>query len=208
MIEPWEQRMTITQAAPVRTGRAAPVRGGRPALRLPPRWRKAMLAAHVIVSVGWLGLDIGLLTLGVTGLTTGDPATLQAAYRAMDIFGDVLIVPISVTTFVTGLMLSFGTKWGLMRHYWVAIKFFITAAAMTASIFALRGNIATAAALATGVTATNPPGAELDRVAVSLVAAPTVALTIYTTATILSVLKPWGRTPYGRRRAERERRLA
>jgi hypothetical protein len=35
---------------------------------------------HVIVSVGALGLYLALLTLAITGLTTGDLETLRAAY--------------------------------------------------------------------------------------------------------------------------------
>ena len=31
-------------------------------MRLPPRWRKAVLTVHVMTAVGWLGVDLVLLT--------------------------------------------------------------------------------------------------------------------------------------------------
>jgi len=37
---------------------------------------------HIVVSVGWLGLNVGNLTLAITGLTADDPVTQHAARRA------------------------------------------------------------------------------------------------------------------------------
>jgi hypothetical protein len=164
-------------------------------LRLSRRARRAVLTLHVVVSVGWLGLDLGLLALGVTGLTTDDPETIRAAYLSMDVFADVLIIPISLTALLSGVVLSLGTHWGLVRHYWVLAKFVLTLIAATASTFALRGSIAEAADRVSGV-----PLSEVDPgpVGVSLVFAPTVALTLYVIMTALSVYKPWGRTRWAR----------
>jgi hypothetical protein len=167
--------------------------------RLSRTARKLTLTAHVAVSVGWLGLDLGLLTLGGTGLASGDPELQRAAYRAMGLFADVLIIPISLASLLTGVLLSLGTPWGLFRHYWVAVKFWLTLGATVASIFALRAQIGTAVRKLP--TAATDPGGPLDLgdTAASLVAAPSVALLIYLSATALSTYKPWGRTSYGKR---------
>jgi hypothetical protein len=154
--------------------------------------RRALLVLHVVVSVGWLGLTLGLLVLGITGAATGSPETAAAVYRSMKIFGDWLVVPISLLSLTTGLVLSLGTPWGLARHHWVHVKFWLTLAATGASIFALRATIdaaATAVSRGSGTAATAP----------SLVAAPSVALTLYVFMTAISVLKPWGLTTRGRR---------
>jgi hypothetical protein len=50
--------------------------------------RRGVIVAHVAVSVSWLGLTVGLLALGLTAFLTGDPATADAATRAMKVFGD------------------------------------------------------------------------------------------------------------------------
>ncbi|MFI8824192.1 DUF2269 domain-containing protein [Streptomyces sp. NPDC053431] len=156
--------------------------------------RRALLVVHVAVSVAWLGLSLGLLTLGITAYTTQEVSLTQAAYRAMQVFADRLLAPVALVTFGSGLVLSLGTPWGLARHRWVWIKFWITLVTAIATIFALRPEITQAAAA--GVPDS------------SLVAAPVVSTTAYLFMTAISVLKPWGLTKRGRhlRESTRSRR--
>lgn len=161
-----------------------------------PKLRRLVLVLHVIVSVAALGVYLGLLTLAITGLTTDDPETLRTAYLAMGIFGDVLIFPISLAILITGLALSLGTPWGLLRHYWVLTKFALTLGLATASIFGLRARIADAIDNLSAV----PQGAsDVGSVGVLLVFLIPIALGIYITTTVLAIYKPWGLTRRGRR---------
>ncbi|TDC76205.1 DUF2269 domain-containing protein [Streptomyces hainanensis] len=152
--------------------------------------RRALLVGHVVVSVGWLGLTLCLLVLGIAGATTGSAATAEAAYRAMNIFGDWLIAPLALTTFASGLVLSLGTPWGLARYRWVYAKFWLTLGAGLASLFLFRAGIADAAAEVAAGRAVSDPAA--------LVAPPVVSLSLYLFMTAISVLKPWGPTRRGR----------
>jgi hypothetical protein len=156
--------------------------------RMTPKTRKLNVTLHVAVSVGWLGLDLGLLCLGITGLLSGDPDTVRAAYRSMGILVDVAVLPISLLTLLTGILLSLGTRWGLARYWWVLAKLALTVAATVASLLALRGTVHQAVGL---LPATGP--VDIGGAAASLVAAPSVALCVYGAATALSVYKPWGR---------------
>ncbi|THA62427.1 DUF2269 domain-containing protein [Streptomyces sp. A0642] len=149
------------------------------------RARRGLLVAHVSVSVSWLGLTVGLLTLGITAFTSDDPATAQAALRALRIFGDWLIVPVALAALLSGLILSLGTPWGLARYRWVWTKFWLTLIATGLSVFSLRPGIHEAAERGT---------ADID-----LVIAPSVATATYLFMTAISVLKPWGPTRRGRR---------
>ncbi|TDC20780.1 DUF2269 domain-containing protein [Streptomyces sp. 8K308] len=152
--------------------------------------RRALVVGHVVVSVGWLGLTLCLLVLGIAGATTDSAATAEAAYRAMKIFGDWLIAPLALTTFVSGLVLSLGTPWGLARYRWVYAKFWLTLVAGVASLLAFRATIDEAAAeVAVGRAVPDPAG---------LVAPPSVSLGLYLFMTAISVLKPWGPTRRGR----------
>lgn len=135
--------------------------------------------------MSWLGLTIGLLTLGLAAVLTDDTATAQAATRAMKIFGDWLVVPVALLSLLTGLVLALGTPWGLARHRWVWAKFWITLVTTALSIFSLRPGINEAAA-----------GGVID---VDLVVGPAVATATYLFVTAVSVLKPWGLTRRGRR---------
>ncbi|MEU9096611.1 DUF2269 domain-containing protein [Streptomyces sp. NPDC048361] len=147
--------------------------------------RRCWMVAHVAVSVSWLGLTIGLLALGITACTTHSPAMTEAAYQAMKVFGDWLVVPIALASLGTGMVLSLGTRWGVARHHWVWIKFWLTLVTLCLSAFSLRPEINNA--VAAGVPD------------ISLVAAPVVSSSAYFFMTAVSVLKPWGLTRWGRK---------
>jgi hypothetical protein len=147
--------------------------------------RRSLLVAHVAVSVSWLGLTVGLLTLAIAAFFTGDPTTAQAATRAMKIFGDWLIMPVALFSLLSGLVLALRTPWGLARHRWVWTKFWLTLITVALSVFSLRPGIDQAAARGT--------------VDIDLVVAPSVATATYLFVTAISVLKPWGRMRRGRR---------
>ncbi|MGX2995935.1 DUF2269 domain-containing protein [Streptomyces sp. JNUCC 64] len=167
-------------------------------MKLSRRARRAVLVLHVVFSAGWLGLSLALLALALTAVVTDAPGTVAASYRSMAVFTDWLIVPLSLTTLATGLALSLGTAWGLLAHRWIATKFFLTLAATTASVFALRPEVSeTAARAATGERITGT----LD-----LVFPPAVSLGTYVFMAVISVLKPWGLTRRGRNIRTRARK--
>lgn len=89
---------------------------------LAPALRKAALTTHVVTSVGWLGSAAAFLALAVAAVRTPDAATARALYVAMEILGVALLVPLSIASFLSGLLQSLGTTWGLLRHYWVVLK--------------------------------------------------------------------------------------
>ncbi|MFI6357520.1 DUF2269 domain-containing protein [Streptomyces sp. NPDC050743] len=176
--------------------------------RLTPRARKSWVVVHLVASVGWLTLMLCLLTLGATALATDDADTLRTAYRAMGMLGDALIVPLSLLTLLSGVVLSLGTSWGLFRYYWVATKFWLTLAATAASIFALSARLHEAVH-AVQRHPTGPIAAmHLGFVRYQTVIVPAVALLLYLAIVVLSVFKPWGRRVTAPVREEPARRGA
>lgn len=153
--------------------------------------RRAALVVHVIASAGWLGLTLGLLALAVTAATTGSAVTVEASVRAMKLFADWLLLPVAFLTLVSGLVLSLGTQWGLARHRWVYVKFWLTLATTTATAFALRPGL--------GSTVDAVAGGEPLPDATGLMMGPVVSLSAYVFMTVISILKPWGPTRRGRR---------
>ncbi|MCP2168070.1 hypothetical protein LX83_004944 [Goodfellowiella coeruleoviolacea] len=153
-----------------------------------------MLLAHVVVSVGWIGVELCLLTLALTGLAGTDPALVESAYRAAGLLAGAFYLPVSVLALVTGVVLGLGTKWGLVRFSWVAIKLVLNTALVVGGnllVVPMFGTAARLAAQGRVVGFANQP---------SLVSAMCVGLTLLTAATALSVLKPWGRTWFSRTR--------
>jgi hypothetical protein len=54
------------------------------------------------------------------------PQVVRAAWIGMELSGWFVIVPLACLAYVTGLVLSLGTPWGLLKHYWVVIALVLT----------------------------------------------------------------------------------
>lgn len=168
-----------------------------------PGLRKLTLTAHVVSSVGWLGAVVAYLALGIAGLTSADPQRIRAVYIAMELVGWWAIVPLSSASLLTGLIQSLGSVWGLFRHYWVLFKLLIAVLSIGFLLLHMRptayvANVAANAALSSG---------DLRGVRIQLVVDAGAAVLVLIVATVLSIYKPRGLTPYGWRR-EREQRPA
>ena len=166
-----------------------------------PRLRKFALAAHLVFSVGWIGTVMAYLALGVTARTSPDDQTLRAAWIAMELIGWYVIVPLALASLLTGLVMAFGTKWGLFRHYWVMISLFLTIIAVVVLLFHMPDVSVLAAA------AREAEGAGLDGLGEHLYAQlaegdllhPSLGLVVLLVIQVLNVYKPQGVTRYGRR---------
>lgn len=164
--------------------------------------RKLALTAHVTSSVGWLGAVGGFLALAIAGLVHQDAETARAAYIAMDLTAWLVIVPLSIASLPTGLLMSLGTEWGLFRHYWVVAKLVITVLAT----LILLAHMQPIGHMADVVRATTLARGELAGLRIQLVADAGAALVALLLATVLSVYKPRGMTAYGKNRQYELRR--
>ena len=88
--------------------------------------RKCALASHLTFSVGWIGAVMAYLALVVAAMSSHSAQTLRATWIAMDLIGWDVIVPLSLASLFTGLIMSLGTPWGLFRHYWVLFSLVLT----------------------------------------------------------------------------------
>ena len=172
-------------------------------MMMTPALRKFGLTAHVTSSVGWFGAVAGFLALALSGLTSQDAQVVRAVYLAMNLIGWSVIVPLSLASLLTGLVQSLGTSWGLLRHYWVVIKLFIT---VFATILLLV-HMQPVGHLARVVATTTLASGELAGLRIQLVADAGAALVALLVAATLSVYKPRGLTQYGRRRQGDEREV-
>ena len=164
-------------------------------MTMTPRVTKFALTAHITSSVGWLGAVAGFLALAVAGLTSQDAQMVRAVYLAMELTGWFVIVPMSVASLLTGLVQSLGTTWGLFRHYWVLVKLLITIVATVLLLVHMQP----VGHLARVVAETTLASGELAGLRLQLVADAGAALLALLVTTALSVYKPRGITPYGRK---------
>jgi hypothetical protein len=167
-------------------------------MMMTPSLRKFALTTHVASSVGWLGSVAGFLALAIAGVTARDPQIVRSAYLSMHLITWFVIVPFSLAGFLTGLVQSLGTPWGLFRHYWVVTKLLLTTLA-TIILLVHTQPIDRVAAMAAVTTLST---ADLWQLRLQLVGDASAALFVLFVTTTLSVYKPWGMTRYGLRQQQ------
>jgi hypothetical protein len=160
-------------------------------MNITPRFQKLVLLAHITFSVGWFGAVLPYLALAVVGLTSRDVQLLRAAYISMELIGWYVIVPLSIAALLSGLVQSLGTRWGLFRHWWIVAKLVLTIFAVTV----LLRHMEDVSQVARAAKETGLSNADFRPEWVHSAA----GLVVLFVAMALSVFKPWGMTPYGKR---------
>lgn len=181
--------------------RPAPARSARRPPRLPPKARKVVLAAHVVVSVGWLGIVVAKLALGVAAVRSAaaDPGMALAAYRLLDHPVTTVTRPAAIATLVTGVVLSVATRWGLLQHWWIVTKLALTVGTIVLGTQVIDGW--TREAIAGASATVGDVASLLGPLGWQLVAVMAVNVALLAAASVISTLKPWGLTARGRRAA-------
>jgi hypothetical protein len=175
---------------------AVQTRQARP-WRLSATARKATLVIHLVAGVGWLGVDIVLLVLTLTGFTSDDPATVAACYQAMGLFVVPALLTAGLLSLASGILLGLGSKYGLLRYWWVAVKLGINLVLTGLVPVLLRPRVDQVSRLA-HESAGGLDRDLLGRAATDLLFPPLVSGTALIIAVVLAVYKPWGlirRTP-------------
>ena len=166
---------------------------------MPLRLRRTVLVAHIAAAGAWIGIDVVLGVLVVTAMTTGSVATEALAYQALGLFATWPLVVAGLLTLATGVTLGLGTRFGLVRYWWVLVKLVMNVILVTLVLVALRPGIADAVRHGEALAAGGTSDVAVD----TMIFPPVVSLLALTAATVLSVFKPWGRV-----RAERRRTAA
>jgi hypothetical protein len=169
-----------------------------------PRLRRIALILHVVSSVGWLGSVVAFLALAVVGLRDEDADVVRAVYRATGLLATLVIVPLNYAALATGLVSALGTKWGLLRHWWVLMKFLLILLGTILFTLHLEPIRIVAAAAAAGPIASG----DLHGVRVQIVFDAAAAIVLLLVTTTLSIFKPRGMTRYGQRKVRAERGIA
>jgi hypothetical protein len=126
---------------------------------------------------------------------------MRSAWIAMELMGWSVIVPLALAALVTGVVISLGTPWGLVRHYWVLISFGLTILATAVLVLHMPSVSATAQ------IARDADGEQLGQLGGDLGHA-VGGLVFLLVITILNVHKPQGLTPYGWRKQQEARTRA
>ena len=105
--------------------------------------------------------------------------------------------PASTGAIVSGVLLSLGTRWGLLQHYWVVAKLVLTVGVFGTAVQVVPRIV--------GLAVEEPTLLGLPWAPAVLLVFAAVHLLMLGTATALAVYKPWGKTRLGRRADARRR---
>lgn len=90
--------------------------------RMSPRLRKIVLAVHIVGSVGLIGAVAVLVLMTTIAATTDDTEYAASIYDLASLETAMFGIPLSFVSLFSGLALGLGTKWGVLRYKWTAIK--------------------------------------------------------------------------------------
>jgi hypothetical protein len=166
-------------------------------MQMTRKLRRFVLLTHILSAVSWIGVDLVMGVLSFRGLATDDPQTLATAYGGLAMFCVPLLLTLGLLTLTTGVVLGLGTRFGLVRHWWVVTKLLITLVLVSLVLVALQPTLADAAAQTAVIDESLP--FRLTDVRRNMIFPPLVSTTALLFASWLSVYKPWGPTPRGRR---------
>jgi uncharacterized membrane protein len=161
-------------------------------LRLGARARKWFLVVHIIAAALWFGVDIAFGVLVSTAALTDDPRVAGTALQVLELFAIWPMLAASLLCLASGVVLGLGSRYGLLRYWWVTAKLAINVLMTVLIAFALRPGIYEAGRVGRRIVdAETTAGASADLLA-PVVVAPTLLLTAY----LLSVFKPGARVPW------------
>lgn len=164
--------------------------------------RNLGLTAHITFSIGWFGAVSSFLVLAIAGVSSEKSQLVRAAYIAMELISWYVIVPFCLASFISGVVQSLITQWGLIRHYWIVAKLVLT---ILATIILLL-HMTPISQL--GEVATNQylSGDQLYALRVQLIADAAAALLVLIATIAISIYKPWGRTFLGIQNSNKQKK--
>jgi hypothetical protein len=158
-------------------------------MQLRPAPRKYMLIVHLIFSIGWLGAIATFLALAIGGVVSENTGQVRSFYIALEPVSCYVILPLSIGAFVSGVILSLGTPWGLFRYYWIVIKLLSTTVGTSLLLLHIKYIHQLAALAADHIILKD----ESRPLRIQLLRDGAGALILLIALTVLSVVKPWGK---------------
>ncbi|MGH4023258.1 MAG: DUF2269 family protein [Pseudonocardiaceae bacterium] len=160
----------------------------RPRRRLGTRTRRGVVIVHIASAGAWLGIDVAMAVFIFTALFTHDPNIQALCYLALEMFAVWSLFVTGLICLVSGVVLGIGSKWGLVRYWWVAIKLALNVILTALVLVALRPEVAESADEARRWLA----GETVDLAVQDLIYPPIVSPIALLIAMTLAVAKPWG----------------
>jgi uncharacterized membrane protein len=156
--------------------------------RLGTRTRRGVLITHIASAGTWLGIDVVMAVFIFTALFTDDAALKALCFRALELFAVWPLLVTGLVCLISGVVLGLGSKWGVVRYWWVATKLALNLVLTGLVLVALAPEVAERADQARQWLAGGPADLAIG----DLIYPPLVSPAALLIAMTLSVVKPWG----------------
>jgi hypothetical protein len=166
------------------------------------RWRlgaktyKSVLLVHIAAAGAWLGIDVVMAVFVVAAVLTADDGVKALSFRALELFAPRTLFATGTVCLLSGVVLGLGSRYGLVRYWWVAAKLVLNLVLTGLVPLALSPGLFEAATQARQFLA----GAPATLAVGDLIYPPMVSPAALLVAMVLAVFKPWGRIPWPRAR--------
>jgi uncharacterized membrane protein len=157
--------------------------------RLSANARRAVLVVHIVSAGSWFGIDVAMAVLIATVMLTDDPLTAASGLRTLEIITVWPLLSAGLVCLLSGIVLGLGSKWGVLRYWWVAVKLALNLVLTALVLVALRPEVTYLADQARRALSGVPVSYDLSNLAYPPTVSPALLLVAFT----LSVVKPWGR---------------
>jgi uncharacterized membrane protein len=156
------------------------------------------MVLHAISGISWMGVDIAILILLVNARTSDDAAVVASGFNAIRMIVPAAVPPLSLSILITGVLLGLGTSWGLVRYWWVLVKLCLSLVMIVLVFTSLVPAVNEIAMLDITAASADTVRASLGELPTQLMYPPVVSFLMLAVATVLSMYKPWRRTPWSR----------
>jgi len=157
--------------------------------RMGARTRKSILVVHIASAGTWIGIDVVMAVLVFTALGTDDDRTKALSLRSLELVAVGPLLATGLVCLLTGVLLGLGSRYGLVRYWWVAVKLVLNLLLTALVLVALAPEVADAAERARRFDAGLPAPLGVG----DLIFPPIVSPAALLVAMTLAVFKPWGR---------------
>jgi len=180
---------TSTRQSAQRDARQPARRSARSRLPLNRRWRRITLVVHIVSAGAWIGIDVIVAVLVLTGWFADHVTVRSLAYQALATFVVWPMLTAGLVCLGTGLLLGLGSPFGVLKYWWVAVKLALNLLLCALIVVVLQPGMEEVAGYGRDLLTGTPDTSRVAR----LFFPPAVSLTALTLATVLAVFKPWGR---------------
>jgi len=161
---------------------------------LTPLGRKWALSIHLIFVGLWFGAAIAMvLLIALRPSSFASPESLAVHCNCVKLIDDYIIIGSAGGSLVTGLFLSWKTRWGFFQWYWIALKIIVTVMMVCFGAIFLGPWINRTAEIAAqqGLQAFDSPAYQTANSRALIFGSMQIGLLL--TVIVISVFKPWGK---------------